>query len=92
MTFTEPGEAFGHLVKTIKEYWPQADCESVRKAYELAGEAHKDQKRVRKVTAQKVIVSEAGASVYSASELAAQEFPGRVNAIDRVRHSHQCDV
>jgi uncharacterized protein len=27
------------------------------------------------VTAQKVIVSEAGASVYSASELAAQEFP-----------------
>ena len=46
MTFTEPGEAFGHLVKTIKEYWPQADCESVRKAYELAGEAHKDQKRV----------------------------------------------
>ncbi len=28
-----------------------------------------------KVTAQKVIVSEAGASVYSASELAAQEFP-----------------
>ncbi|MDK9409634.1 hypothetical protein QNH86_28935, partial [Klebsiella pneumoniae] len=28
-----------------------------------------------KETAQKVIVSEAGASVYSASELAAQEFP-----------------
>ena len=27
------------------------------------------------MTAQKVIVSEAGASVYSASELAAQEFP-----------------
>ena len=33
------------------------------------------QKQFRKVTAQKVIVSEAGASVYSASELAAQEFP-----------------
>ncbi len=34
------------------------------------------QKQFPKVTAQKVIVSEAGASVYSASELAAQEFPG----------------
>ena len=33
------------------------------------------QKQLPKVTAQKVIVSEAGASVYSASELAAQEFP-----------------
>ncbi len=33
------------------------------------------QKQFPKVTAQKVIVSEAGASVYSASELAAQEFP-----------------
>ncbi len=32
------------------------------------------QKQFPKVTAQKVIVSEAGASVYSASELAAQEF------------------
>ncbi|MDC9589123.1 Tex family protein [Xenorhabdus sp. XENO-10] len=33
------------------------------------------QKQYPDVTAQKVIVSEAGASVYSASELAAQEFP-----------------
>ncbi|SUX67956.1 transcription accessory protein [Citrobacter freundii] len=33
------------------------------------------QKQFPKVTAQKVIVSEAGASVYSASELAALEFP-----------------
>lgn len=33
------------------------------------------QKQNPAVTAQKVIVSEAGASVYSASELAAQEFP-----------------
>ena len=33
------------------------------------------QKRYPEVKAQKVIVSEAGASVYSASELAAQEFP-----------------
>ncbi|EPL3992570.1 Tex family protein [Providencia stuartii] len=33
------------------------------------------QKQYPEVTAQKVIVSEAGASVYSASELAAQEFP-----------------
>lgn len=33
------------------------------------------QKQFPKVTAQKVIVSEAGASVYSASELAAREFP-----------------
>lgn len=33
------------------------------------------QKQFPSVTAQKVIVSEAGASVYSASELAAQEFP-----------------
>ncbi|UCQ47599.1 RNA-binding transcriptional accessory protein [Edwardsiella ictaluri] len=34
------------------------------------------QRQFPQVTAQKVIVSEAGASVYSASELAAQEFPG----------------
>lgn len=33
------------------------------------------QRQYPQVTAQKVIVSEAGASVYSASELAAQEFP-----------------
>ncbi|MBD2811216.1 RNA-binding transcriptional accessory protein [Xenorhabdus sp. Vera] len=33
------------------------------------------QKQYPNVTAQKVVVSEAGASVYSASELAAQEFP-----------------
>lgn len=33
------------------------------------------QKKYAEVKAQKVIVSEAGASVYSASELAAQEFP-----------------
>ncbi len=33
------------------------------------------QKKYPEVTGQKVIVSEAGASVYSASELAAQEFP-----------------
>nr|WP_160251371.1 Tex family protein [Mixta theicola] len=33
------------------------------------------QKQFPQVTAQKVVVSEAGASVYSASELAAQEFP-----------------
>ncbi|WP_370559941.1 Tex family protein [Edwardsiella tarda] len=33
------------------------------------------QRHYPQVTAQKVIVSEAGASVYSASELAAQEFP-----------------
>lgn len=33
------------------------------------------QKQFPQVSAQKVIVSEAGASVYSASELAAQEFP-----------------
>jgi len=33
------------------------------------------QKKYSEVKAQKVIVSEAGASVYSASELAAQEFP-----------------
>ncbi|MDM3576650.1 hypothetical protein PAK38_19790, partial [Proteus mirabilis] len=32
-------------------------------------------KRYPEVKAQKVIVSEAGASVYSASELAAKEFP-----------------
>ena len=33
------------------------------------------QKQFPQITAQKVVVSEAGASVYSASELAAQEFP-----------------
>ena len=53
------------------------------------------QKQFPKVTAQKVIVSEAGASVYSASELAAQEFPdldvsgiGRHQFASGIDHRH----
>ncbi len=37
---------FKHLIDTIHTYLPQAKCDDVTKAYNLAEEAHKDQRRV----------------------------------------------
>ncbi|MBQ1399561.1 MAG: bifunctional (p)ppGpp synthetase/guanosine-3',5'-bis(diphosphate) 3'-pyrophosphohydrolase, partial [Lachnospiraceae bacterium] len=41
----EPEELFGKLIAQIKTYHPSDDLTQIRKAYELAAEAHKDQRR-----------------------------------------------
>ena len=41
----EPEELFGKLIAQIKTYHPSDDLALIRKAYELAADAHKDQRR-----------------------------------------------
>ena len=43
--FTEPEVLYKKLEETIKRYHPSADMSMIRKAYELADNAHKDQRR-----------------------------------------------
>ena len=43
--FTEPDEIYKMLIETIKKYHPSDDFSMVEKAYHIADEAHKDQKR-----------------------------------------------
>ena len=43
--FTTPEELYNELIRSIKKYHPSADISMVQKAYEIAREAHKDQKR-----------------------------------------------
>ncbi len=43
--FTDPDILFDVLLKTVSNYHPSSDLDIIRKAYELAKEAHKDQKR-----------------------------------------------
>ena len=43
--FTEPDEIYNVLIDTIKKYHPSDDFSLVEKAYHIADEAHKDQKR-----------------------------------------------
>ena len=43
--FEKPEDLYAALVKRIKEYHPSADTTMVEKAYRIASEAHKDQKR-----------------------------------------------
>ena len=43
--FTDPDVLFRVLVKTVSNYHPSSDLEIITKAYELAKDAHKDQKR-----------------------------------------------
>ena len=43
--FTPPEELFAELIKTIRSYHPSEDTELIKKAYEVAKEQHKDQKR-----------------------------------------------
>lgn len=46
MEFKDKDVEFKHLIDTIHTYLPQAKCDDVTKAYHLAEEAHKDQRRV----------------------------------------------
>ena len=42
--FTDPDDLFEILKKTVSSYHPSNDLEMINKAYELAKDAHKDQK------------------------------------------------
>ncbi|KGI89233.1 RelA/SpoT family protein [Megasphaera elsdenii] len=46
MEFKDKDVEFKHLIDTIHSYLPKAPCDDVTKAYNLAEEAHKDQRRV----------------------------------------------
>ena len=43
--FTDPEVLYDKLITTIREYHPSTDLSMVEKAYKLARDAHKDQKR-----------------------------------------------
>ena len=42
--FTDPDVLFEILIKTVSNYHPSSDLEIITKAYELAKDAHKEQK------------------------------------------------
>ena len=46
MEISKKEEAYNRLIEMIKSYQPDETFENIRKAYELADEAHKEQKRV----------------------------------------------
>ena len=43
--FTSPEVLYGELIASVKKYHPSTDISMIEKAYEVAREAHKDQKR-----------------------------------------------
>ncbi len=43
--FTPPEVLYGQLLETIKKYHPSSDISQIEKAYKIAFEAHKEQKR-----------------------------------------------
>lgn len=43
--FTSPEELYQELISSVKKYHPSTDISIIQKAYEVAKEAHKDQKR-----------------------------------------------
>ena len=43
--FTPPEELYAQLLDTIRKYHPYSDLSMIEKAYKIASEAHKDQKR-----------------------------------------------
>ncbi len=45
MEVKDKDQAFQHLLDTIHSYQPDAPCDDVKKAFHLAEEAHKDQRR-----------------------------------------------
>ncbi len=45
MEVKDKDQAFQHLLDTIHSYQPDAPCDDVKKAFNLAEEAHKDQRR-----------------------------------------------
>ena len=46
MEIAKPNEEFQRLLDTIHSYQPQASCDDVKRAYQIASEAHKEQFRV----------------------------------------------
>lgn len=43
--FTSPEILYQELIKSVKKYHPSTDISMIEKAYKVASEAHKDQKR-----------------------------------------------
>ena len=43
--FTSPEVLYQELIKSVKKYHPSTDISMIEKAYKVASEAHKDQKR-----------------------------------------------
>ncbi len=43
--FTSPEDLYQELISSVRKYHPSADISMIQKAYEVAKEAHKDQKR-----------------------------------------------
>ena len=43
--FTSPEELYEDLIRSIRKYHPSDDISLIEKAYKVAHEAHKDQKR-----------------------------------------------
>ena len=43
--FTAPEELYEELIKSVRKYHPSTDISRIQKAYEIASDAHKDQKR-----------------------------------------------
>ena len=43
--FTDPKQLYRQLIETIRNYHPSADLSMIEKAYRIADEAHKDQRR-----------------------------------------------
>lgn len=43
--FTSPEDLYQELISSVKKYHPSTDISMIQKAYEVANEAHKDQKR-----------------------------------------------
>ena len=43
--FTSPDEIYNILIEKIEKYHPSEDYSMIEKAYHMANEAHKDQKR-----------------------------------------------
>ena len=43
--FTSPEVLYNELIASVKKYHPSTDISMIEKAYEVAREAHKDQKR-----------------------------------------------
>ena len=43
--FTNPDELYDILIERVKKYHPSDDVSLIKKAYELAVNAHKDQRR-----------------------------------------------
>ena len=50
--FTSPEVLYEELIASVKKYHPSTDISMIQKAYEVAREAHKDQKRSEEHTSE----------------------------------------